>query len=175
MVFTNADWLPSHEELTVPEIELSSAPLRAAAHHVGKYCDNQSKEFMLCNAEEKDPRKCINEGKEVTRCAMEFFKKVKIHCAEEFTAYWTCIDFSGCDMAYKNCRKTQGVYDKCIFDNLGQERPELGFFSKTRIHHTTRPEPIKSVVLPEPLPETPEWDSKDPKPPTTRLGSRWFF
>ena len=43
MPFTNTDWLPSYEELSVPEINLSAAPMRAAAHHLGKYCDNQSK------------------------------------------------------------------------------------------------------------------------------------
>jgi len=43
MPFTNADWLPSYDELTVPEIEMSAAPLRAGSHHFGKYCDFQCK------------------------------------------------------------------------------------------------------------------------------------
>jgi NADH dehydrogenase (ubiquinone) 1 alpha subcomplex subunit 8 len=175
MVFTNADWLPTYDELTVPEIELSSAPLRAAAHHFGKYCDEQSKEFMLCYQEEKDPRKCVNEGKEVTRCGLEFFKKVKVHCAEEFTEYWKCIDRSGHDMNFKPCRATQKIFDGCILDKLGQERPGPGYFSKARVHHTKRPEPSKDIILPEAIPETPTWDRKDPAPPSTRLGARWFF
>jgi len=175
MVFTNADWLPSYEELKVPEIELSSAPLRAASHHFGKYCDNQCKEFMLCNAEEKDPRKCINEGKEVTRCGLDFFQKVKLNCAEEFTTYWKCIDRSGWDMNFKRCQSTQKVFDKCILDHLGQERPPPGYFSKVRVHHTTRPEPHTEVILPEPLPETPTWDGKSAVPPSTRQGSRFFI
>jgi len=175
MVFTNDDWLPSHEDLTVPEIGLSSAPLRAASHHFGKYCDNQSKEFMLCNAEEKDPRKCINEGKEVTRCALDFFQKVKIHCAEEFTTYWKCVDRSGYDMHFKRCRPSQGVFDKCVLEKLGQERPGPGYFSKARVHHTTRPEPVQDIKLPEAIPDSPVWDPKEPAPPSTRLGGRWFF
>jgi len=174
MVFTNADWLPTYEELTVPEINISSAPLRAAAHHIGKYCDEQSKEFMLCNLEEKDPRKCINEGKAVTRCGLEFFKKMKLQCAEEFTDYWKCIDRSQYDMNFKHCRKTQGVFDKCVLDKFGQERPELGYFSKVRVHHTSRPKPETSVLLPEPLPEDPKWDRKEPPPESTRLGNRWM-
>jgi len=60
-------------------------------------------EFMLCNSEERDPRKCFREGKEVTRCALEFFQKVKIHCTEEFTTYWKCVDRSGYDMDLKRC------------------------------------------------------------------------
>lgn len=174
MVFTNQDWLPSYEELTVPEIELSSAPLRAGAHQFGKYCDNQCKEFMLCYSEEKDPRKCINEGKEVTRCGVEFFQKVKTSCAKEFTDYWKCIDRSGHDMNYKKCRATQAVFDKCILENLNQERPELGYFSKIRVHHTNRPEPVRKVLLPEPLPENPRWDPKDEVPASAKHGNRYF-
>ena len=43
MPFTNETYLPSYEELTVPEIEITSSVFRAAAHHMGKYCDEQSK------------------------------------------------------------------------------------------------------------------------------------
>lgn len=34
--------LPSDEELTVPEVNLSSPALRAGAFHMGKYCENQN-------------------------------------------------------------------------------------------------------------------------------------
>lgn len=34
--------LPTDEELTVPEVNLSSASLRAGAFHMGKYCENQN-------------------------------------------------------------------------------------------------------------------------------------
>ena len=43
MVFTNEDYLPSYDELTVPEITMSAAPLRASAQQFGKYCDKQCK------------------------------------------------------------------------------------------------------------------------------------
>ena len=56
-------------------------------------------EFMLCRTETNDPRACVSEGKEVTRCGFEFFGKVKKHCGGEFTKYWQCIDHSGKDMA----------------------------------------------------------------------------
>jgi NADH dehydrogenase (ubiquinone) 1 alpha subcomplex subunit 8 len=32
--------IPSDEELTVPEVNLSSPALRAGAFHMGKYCEN---------------------------------------------------------------------------------------------------------------------------------------
>ncbi|ELT99860.1 hypothetical protein CAPTEDRAFT_226933 [Capitella teleta] len=153
MAFTNAEWLPTYEELTVPEINMTSAPLRAGAHHFGKYCDEQCKEFMLCNSEQRDPRKCLNEGKEVTRCGIEFFNKVKDSCLEEFNQYWKCVD-SNHEMNLSYCRSTQAVFDKCIFEKLGQERPELGYFSKTRVHKTVRPKPKPYSDLPMPA-ETP--------------------
>ena len=43
MPFTNADYLPSPEELKTEEINMSAAPLKAGAHHFGKYCDHESK------------------------------------------------------------------------------------------------------------------------------------
>lgn len=39
---TNDVSLPSDEELTVPEVNLSSPALRAGAFHMGKYCENQN-------------------------------------------------------------------------------------------------------------------------------------
>lgn len=34
--------LPTEEELTVDEVNLSSAALRAGSFHMGKYCENQN-------------------------------------------------------------------------------------------------------------------------------------
>ena len=49
---------------------------------------------MLCKAEEKDPRKCLKYGKDVSLCANKFFAKVKESCADSFTDYWLCLDKS---------------------------------------------------------------------------------
>ena len=40
--------LPTEEELTVPEVSLSSASLRAGAFHMGKYCENQNNVRAYC-------------------------------------------------------------------------------------------------------------------------------
>ncbi|PKU33844.1 nadh dehydrogenase [Limosa lapponica baueri] len=66
--------VPSLEELDVQEVTVSSAVLKAAAHHYGSQCDRPNKEFMLCRWEEKDPRKCLREGRQVNQCALEFFR-----------------------------------------------------------------------------------------------------
>lgn len=57
-----------------------------------------------------------------------------------------------------SCRNTQGVYDKCIFDNVGIERPDYGYFCRARIHHSDRPAPpVKGkTVYPDATPYLPE-------------------
>lgn len=52
---------------------------------------------MLCRKELEDPRACLNEGKAVTSCALDFFRKVKKSCADEFMQYAHCIDKSSTD------------------------------------------------------------------------------
>ncbi|GFO30086.1 NADP dehydrogenase [ubiquinone] 1 alpha subcomplex subunit 8 [Plakobranchus ocellatus] len=168
MPYTNQEYLPSYEELTVPELEVTSAVFRSAAHHLGKYCDNVCKEFMLCRSEENDPRKCLNEGKAVTRCGFEFFGKVKKHCYAEFNQYMQCVDHSGRLMDFKGCRKTQATYDNCIKQYLGQDRPELGYFSKVRLHNTSRPRPVLAPhELPERVPDPPS--PEELRKPTDKL------
>jgi len=165
-------YLPSKEELTVQEVNMTQAHLKAGALHVGKYCDEQSKEFMLCRNEEKDPRKCIKEGKIVTACAMEFFRKVKKLCRDEYEQYAHCIDFSSQDFAFTPCRKTQAIYDKCILEKMNFERPPLGHFSLPRIHHTERPRP---TFKKHEFPDTPEELPDDYPRERAKYGSRFHF
>ena len=80
MVFTNDFKFPSEEELTTQECPLGTPYIRAGAHHLGRYCEAQNNEFMLCRHETKDPIKCLPEGKVVTSCTNEFFKKVLATC-----------------------------------------------------------------------------------------------
>lgn len=51
-------------------------------------------EFMLCREEEGDPRRCLNEGKNVTACALDVLKKMKKNCLEDFNAYMYCLERS---------------------------------------------------------------------------------
>lgn len=55
---------------------------------------------MLCKDELKDPRKCIEEGKAVTSCALNFFRQVKKTCAKEFMQYANCLDKSSVNLDY---------------------------------------------------------------------------
>merc|ERR1712168_18787 len=151
--------LPSIEELTVPEINISHVFLRAAAFHMGKECEKQNNEFMLCTNEEDDPRKCLKEGREVTSCAMGFLRKIKKSCLEEFNQYANCLDKSSADWNFKHCRNTQSIFDKCVLDNLGIERPEYGYFCRPKVHDSDRPQPPpeSEIVFPDaaqPIPES---------------------
>jgi NADH dehydrogenase (ubiquinone) 1 alpha subcomplex subunit 8 len=56
---------------------------------------------MLCRKELQDPRKCISEGKAVTSCALEFFRKVKKTCFKEFTQYANCLDKSSTNFEFE--------------------------------------------------------------------------
>lgn len=141
MVIYADTYLPNEQELSVREVDLSSSFLQAGAYHVGKFCHEESKEFMLCRDEEKDPRKCIQEGKMVTSCALEFFQRMKLSCRQEIEKYAQCLDYSSSNLGFKHCRKTQAAFDKCVFDQLQQERPELGYFCRAHVHHTKRPKP----------------------------------
>ena len=50
---------------------------------------------MLCKSEyPEDHRKCLAEGKEVTKCSLDFFRKMKANCRQEFDAYANCVDKS---------------------------------------------------------------------------------
>lgn len=55
---------------------------------------------MLCRSEERDPRKCINEGKLVTKCGIEFYRKVKKTCREELEKFTKCIEWTHTDLAF---------------------------------------------------------------------------
>lgn len=146
MVLNDELTLPSDEELNVKEIPLTFNYFLSSAMWLGKYCDNQSKEFMLCRKEEKDPRKCLKYGRDVTACGLEFFKKVKKACPEELEWYTKCLDFSGPYPVHKRCRHEQAIFDSCMYDS-GFERANFGHFQLLRVHDSDRPKPKHIVPL----------------------------
>ncbi|XP_072840612.2 NADH dehydrogenase [ubiquinone] 1 alpha subcomplex subunit 8 [Pogona vitticeps] len=163
--------IPSLDELQAPELNVSSAVLKAAAHHYGSQCDKANKEFMLCRWEEKDPRKCLNEGREVNKCALDFFRQIKLHCAEPFTSYWTCLDHTG-GQEFRFCRSQQHLFDECVLEKLGWVRPDLGHLSKVTKVQTDRPIPENPYhSKPRPPPNPPAEGELKP----SRYGSRVYF
>ena len=79
------------------------------------------------------PRKCIKEGKDVTSCSMEFFRKVKAMCSAEFMTYATCLERGSSHMEFRECRKTQEAFDNCMVESYGMERPHYGYHSLPKV------------------------------------------
>ncbi|XP_063172047.1 NADH dehydrogenase [ubiquinone] 1 alpha subcomplex subunit 8 [Candoia aspera] len=163
--------VPPLEELDVPELPVGTAVLKAGAHHYGSQCDRINKEFMLCRWEERDPRKCLKEGRAVSQCAVDFFRQIKLHCATPFTNYWTCIDDSEM-LEFRHCRKQQQLFDDCVLEKLGWVRPDLGQLAKVTKVETDRPipeNPCHSRSRPPPNPPA----EGEYKP--ARYGNRGIF
>ncbi|XP_043235806.1 NADH dehydrogenase [ubiquinone] 1 alpha subcomplex subunit 8-like [Amphibalanus amphitrite] len=176
MPVTLDTYLPSEQELTVEELNIGYPALKAGSFHLGKYCEAQRDEFMLCRQEEKDPRKCLAEGRAVTSCALEFFRKVKSTCMDEFNQYANCLDRGSPDLKFRMCRNTQSVFDKCVQDNMGMERPYYGYFCAPKVIRTNRPRPAPEPPLE--FPNTPDElpDTMPRKPaPYSQGGGRQFF
>lgn len=170
MVVTEKIQLPDESELTVPEINLTYPVLHAASFYVGKKCEQENNEFILCRNEEKDARRCINEGKAVTACALDFFKQLKKHCREDFEKHVQCLDKSSSILSFGHCRESQHVVDKCVLENLKIERPPFGYFCEAKIHDSPRPKPPpeKPTEFPDALPPLPEGKPEHP----AKFGSR---
>ncbi|XP_046816935.1 NADH dehydrogenase [ubiquinone] 1 alpha subcomplex subunit 8 [Vespa crabro] len=172
MVVTEKVKFPDDSELTVQEINVTYPVLQAASFYVGKKCEWQSNEFMLCREEEKDARRCINEGKALTACALDFFKQLKKHCREDFEQYVTCLERSSGTIELSKCRKTQAVVDKCVLDNLKIERPPFGYFCETKVHDSSRPRPKPDIPeFPDALPPLPKEKPETPG----KFGNRYIF
>ncbi|KAG6463276.1 NADH dehydrogenase [ubiquinone] 1 alpha subcomplex subunit 8-like [Manduca sexta] len=176
MVLTKEVDLPQFTTLTVPEINVSTATLMAAAPYLGKHCESVNNEFMLCRQELNDPRPCIELGKRVTACAMQVFKKIKKECKDEFNQYANCVDKSSGDYGFKDCRKTQAVFDTCMMEKLCMERPDFGYFCRGRIHKSPSapPTPPPCPCHPKVPDATPSLPDCKPRYPA-RFGGRSYY
>jgi len=167
---------PEPEELTTQEINVSSPTLTAVAPYIGKACDFESQEFMLCRTENLDPRKCLVEGRAVTACGLKFLQKMKKMCAPQVKDHADCLEWKSQRMEGRFCRPTEAILDKCIVENTGIERPHLGYFSMPRIYDSQRPKPVDVIATrefeaPPSLKDAPE----EVKNTVAKHGTRTFF
>lgn len=163
MTLTDDIYLPTPEEIKHKDIPLTHNYFLSSAMWLGKYCDNQSKEFMLCRKEEQDPRKCLEYGRQLTDCGMEFFRFVKHNCREELEWYTKCLDWTGPEPSYRRCRHEQALFDGCMADN-GMERAHFGYFQMMRVHHSDRPRPKAFVpVFPDAAEDFNLWEANQGK------------
>lgn len=100
---------------------------------------------MLCHNEERDPRKCLKEGKEVTACGLRFLQRVKASCREEAEAFAKCLEWTSEMSLNLHCRKEQDIMDACFEKKLNSHRPPFGYFCQVRLHDSKRPKPVPFV------------------------------
>lgn len=74
---------------------------------------------------------------------------------------------------FLRCRKTQAVFDKCMKDNLGIERPPFDYFARVQVHKTARPRPEVEgpTVYSDATPGLPEDYERQP----AKYGSRFHW
>lgn len=177
MVLTEEVDLPMDDELEVEEVNLSQATLMSAGPWLGKLCESINNEFMLCRFENNDPRPCVDLGKQVTRCTMEFFQRVKSVCYQEFKQFAHCVDKSSSSYEPWFCRKTMAVWKECAEEKLCLPYPGFGYFTRGRIHTAgcfkDPPEP-PCPCHPKITDNTPSLPDCKPRPPP-RFGGRLFW
>lgn len=174
MTLTDDITLPTPEEIKHQEIPLTHNYMLASAMWLGKYCDNQSKEYMLCRSEEADPRKCLEESRQVTECGLQFFRKLKKACKEELEWYNKCLDFTGREPSYRRCRPEQAIFDGCMHDN-GFERARFGHFQMLRVHDSERPKPKPHVpIFPDSVEPYDMFAPENAKPTSHGNVGPWF-
>ncbi|EKM79993.1 NdufA8, NADH-ubiquinone oxidoreductase complex I 19kd subunit [Agaricus bisporus var. burnettii JB137-S8] len=112
------DPTPMPEDIPkVPELGLTSAPLKSSAFFIGAYCKEFNEDFMLCKNENRDPAHCLKEGRRVTRCATDLIDKMRENCLKQFEDHWNCLDRN--NQEYYLCRKPERALNSCMFEKLG--------------------------------------------------------
>ena len=131
---SHATYLPEAADLEVQEINMSSPAMKAAGPYMNLHCENEVKEFMLCRAEEKDPRKCLAEGKALTACGIRFLQEVKKLCRTQFDAYAKCIDYEGDMRVYDSQYMTNSAHPMQSYPlSVADTRSDRGTRASTKI------------------------------------------
>ena len=63
---------------------------------------------------------------------------MKNACPAELTRYAMCLEKSDSNMKYSACRETGAVFDACMKEKMGMDRPHFGYHSLVKVHQTDR-------------------------------------
>ncbi|XP_072997917.1 NADH dehydrogenase [ubiquinone] 1 alpha subcomplex subunit 8-B-like [Typha latifolia] len=87
----------------------TSAVLMAASKHIAVRCRAENVDFINCKKKDPNPEKCLDKGRQVTRCVLNLLKDLHERCPKEMDAY------AGCMYYYTNefdlCRKEQEAFE----------------------------------------------------------------
>ena len=118
-IFVEGLWVekePLKNEPFVPEVGLSSAPLESMSFFFNSACSKYSDDYVLCKTENTDPKKCLLEGRKVTRCALDLISKLKSQCQDSWQAHWECLDMN--NHTFYKCRSQETEFNDCVFSKL---------------------------------------------------------
>ncbi|QCE02891.1 NADH dehydrogenase [Vigna unguiculata] len=51
----------------------SSSVLMASSKHIGIRCHSENLDFLKCKKKDPNPEKCLDKGRDVTRCVLGLF------------------------------------------------------------------------------------------------------
>lgn len=175
MPFQEAFVFPPDEEVNVQELNVSLPTLKAGGFHFYRYCEKINHEYILCKQDYEDPRACLQYANEVTKCALEFFRKVKKNCLNEINANAECLYKSSSLWEYNNCRKSQAALDDCMLEKLNIERPHFGEPLEVHVIETDRPRPPPAIPEFPDAPRKPAYMETGEELPKPRFGNNRHF
>ncbi|WJX92869.1 hypothetical protein P8452_74453 [Trifolium repens] len=88
----------------------TSAVLMASSKHIGLRCHSENLEFLKCKKKDQNPEKCLDKGREVTRCVLGLLKDLHQKCTKEMDDYVGCMYYHTNE--FDLCRKEQEAFEK---------------------------------------------------------------
>ncbi|KAL4289727.1 hypothetical protein GQ457_14G013950 [Hibiscus cannabinus] len=93
----------------------TSSVLMSAAKHIEIKCMSENVEFLKCKKKDPNPEKCLDKGRQATRCALGVLKDLYGRCKDPMEAYVGCMYYHTNE--FDLCRKEQQDFEKaCPFD-----------------------------------------------------------
>ncbi|XP_015888337.1 NADH dehydrogenase [ubiquinone] 1 alpha subcomplex subunit 8-B [Ziziphus jujuba] len=93
----------------------TSAVLMASSKHIAFKCQAENVEFIKCKKKDPNPEKCLEKGKQVTRCVLGLLRDLHQRCTKEMDAYVGCMYYNTNE--FDLCRKEQQAFEKaCPLD-----------------------------------------------------------
>ncbi|XP_030517284.1 NADH dehydrogenase [ubiquinone] 1 alpha subcomplex subunit 8-B-like [Rhodamnia argentea] len=93
----------------------TSAVLMASSKHIAARCRQENVAFLKCKQKDPNPEKCLEKGREVTRCVLHLLKDLHHRCTKEMDAYAGCMYYHTNE--FDLCRKEQQEFEKaCPLD-----------------------------------------------------------
>ncbi|CAJ1949878.1 unnamed protein product [Sphenostylis stenocarpa] len=93
----------------------SSSVLMASSKHIGIRCHSENLEFLKCKKKDQNPEKCLDKGRNVTRCVLGLLKDLHQKCTNEMNDYVGCMYYHTNE--FDLCRKEQQAFEqKCSLE-----------------------------------------------------------